>query len=728
MNLFVNMLIEWQNDGDQGWIDRILWIDPAFTQVVTIHITDDGALPVWRRCADIQAALAAQRARVLEIDPYAPLLRPETALSESERKRRDEAWSFIASLVDDARSEILDPGKRGQLVAAIAKRTGRAKRLIYGYLRRYWQGGQTKNALLPHFDRCGGKGKERTRAGRKRGCPSAVGRATGQPTGVNVNAEMREHFRRGIKVFYENRTGRSLTAAYQLTLEKYFHKGYELRDGVLVPTLPPADELPTFDQFRYWYEKERDPVQAIIARKGERRFETNHRAVLGDSTQMAFGPGSLYQMDATPGDIYLVSTLDPSRIIGKPVIYVVIDVFSRLIAGIGVSLEGPSWLAAMLALENATLDKVAYCAEYGISITEDEWPSHHLPEAILADRGELEGYNADNLVNALNVHISNTAPYRADWKGIVEQNFRLSNEKMIHWLPGAVYQTRERGDKDYRLDACLDLYRFRQLMIHCVLHHNNEHRMDWYRMDEFMIEDHVAPYPIDLWKWGVENRVGHLRIMAQDIVRLNLLPHKEASVTRHGILFQGLHYGCDLALQEQWFVKARARGSWKIPVAYDPRKLDVIYLRLDNSRQMVPCYLHERDKTFRGRDWQDTLDYLELQKQADSSAQTRKHQAEAELHARIEQIVGPAKEQAESARQGQSKRSRLLGIQENRKQERDMERRAGAWQLAPNEMFDQPDPEVAGQDDQAAGLRYVPPPRPTDQLRQLRQEKLNNEH
>jgi putative transposase len=63
---------------------------------------------------------------------------------------------------------------------------------------------------------------------------------------------------------------------------------------------------------------------------------------------------------------------------------VVIDVFSRLIAGIGVSLEGPSRLGAMPALENATADKVAFCAEYSVSIAEDVRPSHHLPEAILA--------------------------------------------------------------------------------------------------------------------------------------------------------------------------------------------------------------------------------------------------------------------------------------------------------------------------------------------------------
>ena len=140
---------------------------------------------------------------------------------------------------------------------------------------------------------------------------------------------------------------------------------------------------------------------------------------------MAFGPGSVYQIDATLADIYLVSSLDRTRIIGRPVIYVCIDVFSRIITGICVTLEGPSWLGGMLALDNVMADKIKFCLEYGISLQDDEWPCHHLPEAILADRGEFEGYKANNLVNALGIRIHNTPPYRADWKGIVERHFQL---------------------------------------------------------------------------------------------------------------------------------------------------------------------------------------------------------------------------------------------------------------------------------------------------------------
>ena len=46
-----------------------------------------------------------------------------------------------------------------------------------------------------------------------------------------------------------------------------------------------------------------------------------------------------------------------------------------------------------MALVNAASDKVKYCAEYGIEITQEQWLAHHVPEVILGDRGELAGKN-----------------------------------------------------------------------------------------------------------------------------------------------------------------------------------------------------------------------------------------------------------------------------------------------------------------------------------------------
>jgi putative transposase len=705
LTLVVNMLLEWET----GDVERVLWIDPLGNDVVMIQVDDAAAWPTIHAGATLQDALEKQIVWTTHGDPYAVPSQSEEDIPVKHRQRRDQAWHIIQPLIA-AGKDIFVAEKRGPLVAAVAEQAGKTKTTVYGYLRRYWQGGQTRNALLPRYHNCGAPDQIRPDTERKRGRPSDLERATGVRMGVNVDDRIRDYFRAGIRQFYETRQARSLKEAYQLTLEKFFHRGYEWQDGVAIPILPPAEELPTFRQFTYWYRKEQNLTRTVVSRKGERRFNSDHRALLGDSTQMAFGPGAVYQIDATIGDIYLVSALDRQRIIGKPIIYLVVDVFSRLIAGLSVSLEGPSWLGAMLALENATTDKVAFCAHYGLTISLDEWPSYFLPEMLLADRGELEGYNADNLVNALNIRVANTAPYRADMKGIVEQYFRLNNQRVIASLPGAVEHDRGRGDADYRLDASLDLRQFTYLMIQGALHHNRHHWIDDYPLDTVMVADRVTPYPLDLWHWGVRNRSGHLRTLPADVVRLNLLPQGQASITRRGILFESLLYSCDLAIQENWFVNARVQGRQKIPVAYDPRLTDVIYLHLDNGRRIEPCYLLDAQgmQLFRKQDWATTYDFFALQNERKQAAASRHLQAQAEFNAHKQHIVQQAQDQQDDLPDKPSKRARVQGIRDNRQTERDHERYTGAWNLA----SDAPE----NQDDPPDETGYIPPAQYLDEL------------
>lgn len=39
---------------------------------------------------------------------------------------------------------------------------------------------------------------------------------------------------------------------------------------------------------------------------------------------------------------------------------------------------------------------------YEIEIDESQWPANHLPEVIIADRGEFEGYAVGSLINNFN--------------------------------------------------------------------------------------------------------------------------------------------------------------------------------------------------------------------------------------------------------------------------------------------------------------------------------------
>ncbi|HYP43089.1 MAG TPA: hypothetical protein VEQ18_03630, partial [Candidatus Nitrosocosmicus sp.] len=406
MNLLRNTLIEWLSayEDSTSLIERILYIEDQTGLLITIDISAKNALPIQRRYEEVSQAIEDGFAKILSKDPYSAKVSQEEDIQQKHKIRRDEAYEIIKEIIELEGIDQYLPWKRGKIVTKIASKTKKSKQHIYDLLRRYWQFGQTQNALLPLYKRSGAPGKRRLGTSvnnKKLGKPSNKSKETGKSIGIRTTPAIERNFFRGVKRFYERKNKRkSLKNAFQKILETYFNINYELKDGILVPILPPAEELPTFQQFRYWYENYYyDAVQSIKNRFGEKAFNLRKRELLGDATSIAFGPGSVYQIDATIADIYLVSALNRSKIVGRPVIYVIIDVFSRMIVGVTVLLEGPSWYGAMLALDNVVEDKVAYCSQHGISIKPDEWKGNALPEVILADRGEFEGYNVESLIN-----------------------------------------------------------------------------------------------------------------------------------------------------------------------------------------------------------------------------------------------------------------------------------------------------------------------------------------
>lgn len=724
MPILVKTLLECAAPEDGNQVVRVLHIDVNRDLAYVIQIDRANALPESRLLSELEYDLARNKIWVLTADPYAYLLTREESIPEKHRLLRDAAWALIEPIVTAPNSGAFDSNIRGKLVAEAANKKSGCKNHIYRYLRRYWQGGLTPNGLRPHFHLCGAPGKRKKTGKRKRGRQRQLTKLRNAPAGININPEMADKLIKGYRLFYEKAPeagGVTKRKAYDLTLQTYFHEGFKSINGVMVPVLPKSWKLPTYEQFIYWAKKIPDVKDSLIRRHGERKFNLKSRAVLGDSTQMANGPGSHFQIDSTISDLWIVSSLDPSRRLGRPVVYFVVDTFSHMIAGVYAGLENASFFAAGLAMENATVDKVAYCAQFGIKISPEQWPSCGLPESILADRGELEGYGASNLVQSLGIRVANTPSFRADLKGIVERTFRSMNDLFIHDLPGAVRKPKERGERDPRLDAVLTLQEFRVLLIHAILQHNSR-RLESYRLQKNMITDGIEPRPVALWTWGITNRSGHLRTADAAIIRANLLPGAKATITFRGIKFRGLVYGCDRVQIEGWFEKARASRTWQVEVAYDPRLVDNIFLRMSDGCLLEPCQLLKADHRFLGASWADVADFFLSQKQAQESSRTDDLQSRVNLQVQVDSVVKKASEAAKAANRGLSKSTRLGNVRENR----DHERRLDATVTATQSALEVATIHTSGSNDGlpisdgSNGNEYIPPPCPLEMLRQQR--------
>lgn len=436
--LTVNNLIRYlNNSSDKPEIVRIVYLNGIDDVAFVMDLCTNKGFPEFCRASSIMSDLELGNAEIMTEDPWAMSVK-DSDLSQTEKELRDRAWEIICDLANHSKEPmIFDKKERNKLFSNVMKKHNVLPRSLHKYMRRFWQRGKVKSALLPDYKNSGARGKERTAGDTKRGRKRKLQYDPRVGEGVNVNEDIKKVFRIAISRFYRNPNETTLQDAFKLMLAEYFFEEfYYDESGIRKTILISPEKKPTYQQFHYWYSKEKDIEKDISVRKGKNTYALTARPLLSNSTSQVHGPCYRFEIDATVADIYLVSRYNPNWIIGRPVVYIIIDVFSRLITGLYIGLEGPSWIGAAMALANCVADKVEFCAEYGITIADKDWACHHLPFTLLGDGGEVAGANVEPLAANLRVRVETAAVGRGDLKGIVERNFRTIKDKVRPFLPG----------------------------------------------------------------------------------------------------------------------------------------------------------------------------------------------------------------------------------------------------------------------------------------------------
>ena len=667
----INDIIRWSN----GISERLLWTDGVVGYFINIDHDISAAVPVLKTLSQTQQALSDGVAKVIE-DPY--LFASTEKLSEKHKLIRDQRWNVIERLVaTENEPQIYDRKIRGKLIKQASIEHGLSFVAIYKYLRIYWQRGKTQNALLPDYNNSGGRNKSKILGEKKVGRPRKFKHVIGE--GVNVTPEDLNKFVKALDTHYYIPNGKIPEEVYNLLLQEHYSTEVRYdKDGIKYPIIDNLRDVPTLRQFMYWFKEKLDIERSLRTREGDKNFELNERSVLGSSQHEGLWATNKYQIDATVGDIYLVSSYKSGEIIGRPVIYFVIDVFSRMIVGYYVGLEGPSWMGMAMALANAMTGKVTHCARYDKEISAEDWPCYHVPEALLCDRGEGEGKAIETACHSLDIRIENTPPYRADWKAIVERYFKTTNEYVKRRVPGGVLPDfNTRTGHDYRLDASLDLYHFNRLIIEMILYHNNHHFMKHYMRSEEVITEGILPIPRDLWNWSVAK--SHPRVRDERQILLSLMPRDTATVTHNGIMFKQLKYSSERAIKEQWFLKANVQKSWKVNISYDPRNMNKIYLWEVGATNFDICDLLKSQKVYFDKDVNDIEFYFDYKEYEYLQKEQESKQAISDLSVMTESIVESAK--AKLKKTEKSKSAQVKDIRENRRQEKEHNRKEESFNL-----------------------------------------------
>ncbi|PFW97784.1 transposase [Bacillus pseudomycoides] len=670
--IYINQVLQYTADSK-----RIRIIEIQEPLVFMVDIDAISSMPKRELYSNLLTEL--QQGYLLVIsDPFAKGI-IDTELTNRQIQKREEGWSIIQQYCLNHMEALLQKSGREKKIKEIAKEGGTSPTKIKKLLSRYWQRGMTKNAMLPDYANSGGKGKTKTLMKSKVGRPRRVNISGNYQTGINITNEVRLQFEYAINKYYRKTNNYSITDVYHFILRDFYSDRYK-ENREMKYHVWDASRIPSYNQFYYWFKKLEDPKKDIQFRKSAKEFESKHRPILSDSKSETNGPGTRFQIDATIADIYLVSSLDVNKVIGRPVIYAVIDVYSRIVTGLYVGLEGPSWIGAMMALDNMVADKVNFCKQYGIEILEEQWPTYHLPEIIIADRGEFEGYAVKNLINNLNINIENTTAYRGDLKGIVERKFRTLNGKVKQKAPGAIQKEyRERGDRDYRLDATLSLKEFTAMILALVLHHNHK-IVDKYPMEKEMIADGLVPTPINLWNWGIQSRKGRLRIVDRNILRLNVLPRGNATISRAGIKFKNLLYSSKQAIEEQWYLKLKDKS---IEIVYDPRNVEKIYIPHDNGMDFESCILLEPSQQYRNDFLEEIIFQQQLRSELEEIERSNQIQLTINTDAKMDEIIKKAKKKKQqSLNKSTSKREKIASIRENKSMEKQLNRQKEKFDLS----------------------------------------------
>jgi hypothetical protein len=467
----------------------------------------------------------------------------------------------------------------------------------YHALNRFIVLGQTKNALLPtglkrtgsnylEFDKPSDKVIKRGRGGKTNQHSLSQTRGVTKRDKKNIKRALAYFKQKGLKFSY-----RQIFYFYQERFETTEWIRPD-QDGSNIATYIPFDVHDTISYGQFYYHAKRvlNHVDLMKLKVGDLGFHANHKAKQGSAWEGLVGATSRYEVDATVLDVYVRYPYDIKGrySLGRPTLYVVIDVYSTMIVGFYLGFSGPNWEGAAAALVNACSDKVAFAKKYGLLIKTSDWPCHHVPEQITVDNGKEypNAFIKSILKSMLGVEAFNfSAVYRGDAKGSVEGAFNALNAEFTHFLPGAIFKNKREDQHPsnaafYDYDALVA-----KLIEHFIYINKSAKRTRKYSWQA--ARDGIDITPQAIFEHSLQTSMhGGRPTTPEDEGRVwwAFLPEQMATVRDTCLYFNGLEYHSDYASTQGWFQMAKFNGRFKVPVKALKSTTNIIWHKTDDGK------------------------------------------------------------------------------------------------------------------------------------------------
>jgi len=282
-------------------------------------------------------------------------------------------------------------------------------------------------------------------------------------------------------------------------------------------------------------------------------------------------PLAVVQIDHTPADIILVD--DMTRMpLGKPVITMAIDVYSRIVVGLYVSFEAPSALGVGMCLASAILPKDNWLRQMDVT---GEWPCWGRMKKIYADNAkEFRGNMLKRACEEYGIDLE-FRPVRKPRYGAHIERLLGSFAKEIHCLPGTTFSnTQEKGEYQSAKEAALTLGEFEKWLLHLIvnIYHRSGHSSLDNRTPMQVFEDGIYQ------KTGLPPRING--IDDANKVKMDFLPFYERTIQENGVQLDHIRYYSDVlrpwihTMEED---SPKSNKKRKFIFKRDPRDISVLF-------------------------------------------------------------------------------------------------------------------------------------------------------
>ena len=272
----------------------------------------------------------------------------------------------------------------------------------------------------------------------------------------------------------------------------------------------------------------------VLRRRGHKdKARDTYEPIMGAFPGADF-PMAVVQIDHTPLDVIVVDEIY-RKPIGRPYLTLAIDVYSRMVVGLYITLDAPSATSVAMCVSHAMNTKGDYLRKLGV---EGEWPVWGQIGTLHADNAKefkCKAVNRGCQANQINMQ---WRPVKKPHYGAHIERYMGVVAKEMKKIPGATFSnTQQRKGYKSEDEAGLTMTEVEQHLVEFIV--NNYHQKSHSQLQDSS--------PIRTWEAGIlggdKPGVGVMPLPTDpDRIRLDFLPYVTSTVQRYGVRIDNVFY------------------------------------------------------------------------------------------------------------------------------------------------------------------------------------------